>query len=299
MQNALLYQAYGGQDFVNECRYSLLKYLQVYNLTPPAHTGIVVYTDMPNAFADFQPFLPYLSTRPLTKDRVQQWRGTINFVHRVKIEMLIDFLRTFEGNVLYCDTDTYLTAPIQPVFEAIGKGVFYLHAYEGVIDKTVSPSFHKWETFLSNTPIHFNDKPLQFSQTLKMYNAGTVGLSHANKAILPDVLALTDAVYAKFPKHIAEQFAFSYCMQTSGTVQTAEDEVAHYWNLKEFRRLLQRFFTANAEESIPNLIKKLNAIDAMAIQTEKNAFEKLPFLQRLIRQLSGKAWKIAPYEKRL
>lgn len=299
MQNAILYQAYGGPDFVNECRYSLLKYLQVYNLRPPAHTSLVVYTDAPDSFADFQPFLPHLATRKLSDETVQKWRGAINFVHRVKIEMLIDFLQGFEGNVLYCDTDTYLTAPLETLFDDIGRGSFYLHEYEGLIDKSVNPSFRKWERFLSSAPIDYRNKQAVFSKSLRMFNAGTVGLNSREKDVLLDVLALTDAVYAKFPKHIAEQFAFSYCLQQNGTVHSADSAVAHYWNLKEFRRLLQQFFSINGEESIPNLIKKLNAIDAMAIQNEKNAYENLPFLQKLLKQLSGKAWKIARYEKRL
>ena len=299
MHNAILYQAYGGQDFVNECRYSLLKYLQVYNLTPPAHTAIVVYTDMPDAFADFEPFLRGLSTRNLQKETVQQWKGSINFVHRVKIEMLADFLQTFNGNVLYSDTDTYITAPVEPLFEDLRQGAFYLHQFEGVIDKKLNPSFHKWEAFLSSTPLAYNNKPVEFSKKLKMFNAGVVGLNSSHKYVLQDVLALTDTVYAKFPKHIAEQFAFSYCLQKNGTIKTANALIAHYWNLKEFRQLLQKFFTANAEESIPNLIKKLNAIDAMAIQEEKNAYERLSFFQRLGKRIRGQDWKIARYEKRL
>jgi hypothetical protein len=299
MQNAILYQAYGGQDFVNECRYSLLKYLQVYNLTPPSHTALVVYTDMPDAFADFAPFLQRLSTRKLPKETVQKWRGSINFVHRVKIEMLLDFLQSFNGNVLYCDTDTYLKEPIESIFEDIRQGAFYLHQYEGVVDKTINPSFQKWETFLSTTPLHYNNKRVEFTKKLKMFNAGVVGLNSSHKYVLQDVLALTDTIYAKFPKHIAEQFAFSYCFQKSGTIKAADHLIAHYWNLKEFRQLLQKFFVTNAEESIPNLIKKLHAIDAMAIQEEKNAYEQLPFLQKLARKLLGKAWKIAHYEKRL
>ena len=56
MPNAILYQAYGGTDFINECRYSLLKYLQVYNLKPPASTGIYIHTDQEHLFSDFLPF---------------------------------------------------------------------------------------------------------------------------------------------------------------------------------------------------------------------------------------------------
>jgi hypothetical protein len=299
MQNAILYQAYGGADYVNECKYSLLKYLQVYNLTPPADTAIVIYTDTPELFADFEPFLRQFSTHPLTQETVERWRGSHRFVHRLKIEMLIDFFARFEGNVLYCDTDTYLTAPLYPLFQDLQANRFYMHEYEGVMDKRESPTFHKWERFLSTTPVSFNGKHLRFDKSLQMFNAGVVGLNSGQKEILQDVLALTDTVYAKFPKHIAEQFAFSYCLQKSGTVKTADHLVAHYWNLKEFRRLLQRFFTLNAEESIPNQIKKLHTLDAMAIQQEKNAYEQLPFFQRLFRNISGKGWKIAQYEKRL
>lgn len=299
MQNALLYQAYGGPDFVNECRYALLKYLQVYNLTPPAHTAIVVYTDAPDAFADFAPLLPNLGTRLLSKETVQRWRGSINFVHRVKIEMLLDFLQQFSGNLLYGDTDTYITAPLEPIFDGLENGTFYMHQYEGCIDKTDSPSLYKWERFLSTTPVSYNGKTLVFTPQLQMFNAGVVGLNSRHKKLLHDVLALTDAVYAKFPKHIAEQFAFSYCLQLAGSIQSADGPIAHYWNLKEFRHLLKRFFAVNAEESIPNLVKKLHRMDAMAMQEEKNAFEKLPFLRKLWQRVSGKAWTIEQYEKRL
>lgn len=299
MQNAIIYQAYGGQDFINECRYSVLKYLQVYNLTPPAGTAIVVYTDTPAAFADFQPFLKQLDVRTLAKEEVKKWRGAIDFVHRVKIEMLLDYLQTFSGNVLYCDTDTYLTTPVEPLFEDLQQGRFYLHEYEGVIDKTINPSFHKWQKFLSSTPVRYNNKDLVFSTSLQMFNAGVVGLNSDKKEVLQDVLALTDAVYRQFPKHIAEQFAFSYCFQKIGSVSSADDAIAHYWNLKEFRQLLQTFFRVNGEESIPNLIKKLNAFDAMDIQAQKNAFRRLPLLKKLYRNIAGKGWKIGQYEKRL
>lgn len=299
MQNAILYQAYGGTDYTNECRYSLLKYLQVYNLTPPAETALVIYTDTPEVFSDFAPFFHQLRVQPLTAETAQRWRGSSSFVHRLKIEMLIDFLAGFEGNVLYCDTDTYLTGSIQPIFNDLENGSFYMHQCEGTINKSENPSFHKWEKFLSTTPLAYNNQQVQFDKNLRMFNAGVVGLNSLHKAVLQDVLALTDAVYAKFPKHIAEQFAFSYCLQKEGPVKTADHRIAHYWNLKEFRQLLKTFFTLHAEESIPNLIKKLHVMDAMAIQQEKNAYEDLPFLQRLLKTVQGKGWKIAPYQKRL
>ncbi|HUC82745.1 MAG TPA: hypothetical protein VMR70_17685 [Flavisolibacter sp.] len=298
MQNAILYQAYGGVDFVNECRYSLLKYLQVYNLKPPPDTGIYIYTDQPHLFADFLPFFAKLECLPVSAESVKQWKGPLAFVHRFKIEMTRDFCSRFEGNVLYCDTDTYITAPLHDVFNDLSKNHFYMHQYEGVIDRSQSPSFHKWEKFLSTTPVDYGANKVAFSKTLRMYNAGVVGLNTANKALLDDVLLLSDAVYGKFPKHIAEQFAFSYCLQKKSEVKTADHVIAHYWNLKEFRQLLHTFFSRNQEESIPNLVKKIHHLDALAIMEQKITFESLPFLPRLFKKLKGTAWHISRYEKK-
>jgi hypothetical protein len=299
MQNAILYQAYGGMDFINECRYSLLKYLQAYNLKPPPDTGIYIYTDQPHLFSDYLPFLSKLECIPVTEATVKQWKGPRGFVHRFKIEMIREFASRFDGNVLYCDTDTYATNSLEEIFKDIAQGSFYMHQYEGVIDRTKFSSFHKWEAFLSSTPIEYNGKRMEFSTQLRMYNAGVIGLNSGSKPLLDDVLALSDSIYQKFPKHIAEQFAFSYCLQTSGAVKTTDHLIAHYWNLKEFRQLLTVFFARNEEESIPSLVKKVHHIDALAIMHHKTSYRSLPFLQRFFRNLSGSAWRIGQYERKL
>lgn len=299
MENYILYQAYGGADFANECRYSLLKFLSAYNLVPPAHTSVVIYTDRAEMFSEFIPFFPSLHCLHLPAETVKRWRGEIDFVHRVKIEMMVDFFSKFDGNLLYCDTDTYIDAPVDELFRRIADGEFLMHQFEGVIDQSKYPSFHKWENFLRSNNIDYNNKSLQFSPQLKMYNAGVIGLSSMDKNILQDVLALTDAIYRQFPKHIAEQFAFSYCLQKAGELFTTDHLISHYWNLKEFRTLLHHFFYRNIEESIPNQVKKVQHLDALQIMDQKIAFKKLPFLKRVYKNLNGSAWRIGSYEKKL
>jgi len=41
--NYITYLAHGNIGYVNECRFSLLKFLQVYNLYPPADLGVIIY----------------------------------------------------------------------------------------------------------------------------------------------------------------------------------------------------------------------------------------------------------------
>lgn len=299
MLNAILYQAYGGMDFINECRYSLLKYLQVYNLKPPANTGIFIYTDQPHQFSDFLPFISKLELIPVTGDTVKKWRGKNDFVHRFKIEMMIDFFNGNDANLLYCDTDTYAINPLDEIFVDIEHGSFYMHEFEGIVDKQKFPSFRKWDKFLSETTIDYAGKQVEFSRNIQMFNAGVVGLPSKQKEILKDVLALTDSVYEKFPRHIAEQFAFSYCLQKNGIIKPSHHLLSHYWNLKEFRHFLKTFFLKNGEESIPNLVKKVHHIDALTIMKHKTSFKNLPFMQRLLKNISGSAWRIGEYEKKL
>jgi hypothetical protein len=110
---------------------------------------------------------------------------------------------------------------------------------------------------------------------------------------------LTDTIYPLFPKHIAEQFSFSYCLQKAGAVKESDQQVAHYWNLKEFRKILNVFFKKNEEESIPNLVKLVHPLNAATILKQKNEYESLPLLKRWLNTITGKSWSIHQYIKKL
>ena len=75
--------------------------------------------------------------------------------------------------------------------------------------------------------------------------------------------------------------------------------MVHYWNLKEFRKLLNTFFKNNEEESIPNMVKGAHAIDAAAIQQQKEAYEALPLHKKWLATLTGKRWRIDTNIKKL
>lgn len=299
MQNYILYQAYGSPGHINECRFSLLRYLSVYNLQPPADTAIAIYTDEPAQFESFSSYFPLFEMREITKREIDKWRGEHGFTHRVKIKMLHDFFSRYEGNVLYCDTDTYIVQPLGPLFDRIQNGAAVMHEYEGIIDKEATPSLHKWDTFLRDKTFMYNGKQLTFFNHMKMWNAGVIGLNDNKKHIVEDVLALTDVIYKQFRKHITEQFAFSYCLQQNGEVISASDYIVHYWNLKEFRLLLNTFFQKNEEESIPNLIKLSAPLDTVSMQQQKEHYQQLPLLKKLLLTMTGKNWSIRRYQHKI
>ena len=258
MQNYILFIAYGNIDNINECRYSLLKYLHT---APSSNTSIIIYTDKPHLFRAYVSFFSGIILKEVTLAQIKEWRGTDDFVFRIKIKVIQDFFLHYAGNLLYCDTDTYNTKPLQPIFTAIENGHFFMHQYEGILGDQSNAYFKKWDTFLSKNTINYNGKKLQYSKQIQMWNAGVLGLNSANSSLLDDVLCLTDAIYKKFPKHIAEQFAFGYCLQQKGEIRSTANAILHYWDLKEFRTVLAEFFERYKELDITGLIQKADRLD--------------------------------------
>ena len=297
--NYITYLAHGNIGYINECRFSLLKFLQVYNLRPPANLGVIIYTDQPKAFEDFIPFFKDFQLETLNADILNQWIAGTGYVHRAKTKMIQEALSKHPGNLIFFDTDTYITEPIEDLWSDIATGTVYMHMKEGVIDRQANNAFYKWDRFLEKATIHYGSNIFIYKKNFEIWNSGVLGLSAIHIPVLDDVLLLTDSIQRQFPKHIIEQVAVSYCFAQSYSIKAAKQKVAHYWNLKEFRQLLSTFFSKNIEESIPNLVKKGQHIDAMTIQQHKDSFNRLPVMQRWLKNLTGSGWQIRNYEKKL
>ncbi len=299
MQNSILYLAHSDLGYINECRFSLLKYLSVYNLKPPVQTAIVVYTDRPQLFEIFLPFFQQFHIQEITAEQVKGWQGDINYVHRAKTEVIKNFFQQFGGNLIFFDTDTYITQPVEALWNEIELGTVFMQQSEGVIDSSKNGEFRKWDAFLKNNTIQYNNQTFQYSPDFEVWNSGLIGIGQRLAPVFDDVLHLTDAIHSKFPKHITEQVSCSYILQQHAALKPAADYLVHYWNLKEFRKFLNVFFKKNEEESIPNLVKLAHPIDAAAIQKEKETFDALPVYQQWLAKLRGKSWNIDTYIKKL
>ncbi len=291
----ILYLAHSNEGYINECRFSLLKYLSVYNLKPPKETAVIIYTDKPALFENFIPFFPTFIIEEISAEKVKSWEEGTGYVHRAKPKMIQHFFSKYEGNVIFFDTDTYITDPIEPLWKELEKETIYFHQSEGVIDHLQNPDFKKWDLFLQKASINYSDKKFVYAKDFQIWNSGVLGLNARLAPVIDEVLMLIDAIYKQFPKHIAEQVACSYCLQGHGPIKSAKESVAHYWNLKEFRTLLNYFFIKNEEESIPNQVKAAHPIDAKKIEEEKEAFEALPFYKKWMTAIKGNHWSIKKY----
>ncbi|MBL0355783.1 MAG: hypothetical protein IPP72_02350 [Chitinophagaceae bacterium] len=287
VKNFILFQAYGKEEILAECRFALLQLMQH---NKPEDICIVLYTDNPTYFEKELAIFHNPIIEQVALQKITEWRGAIDFVHRVKIKVLQDFFSKHKGNLIYCDTDTSCQQSLSGLFTDIENGVVYMHTNEGLINKRNNIESKKWQRFLM-APVCISGTQLTDLDKMFMWNAGVIGMNSDKAYLLDQVLAITDAVYPNFPRHTVEQFAFSFTLQKNFTIKAAEDAIFHYWYLKEYRVFLQQFFAIKGKLDLHQQVELLQGCMPQKMMKDKLSYKKLPLLKKLF----AKKWAISNY----
>ncbi len=270
MGNYIVLQCYGNESIFHECAYALLSLSRLYTPGELENTEIWIYTDNPGWFGSFKDCWLPLHFRTVDDNTIKQWKGDINFVHRVKIEVLKDLVKNKTGNILYLDCDIVITHSIEQIFKNINAGQLYMHVREGLISDRGNIVFEKLHDHYKGKPsLKIKDKPVH---EFAMWNAGVLGFNTSYSNLLDEVLAFTDTEYPAFPKHVIEQFAFSIYFQQAGLVKAAAPYIFHYWNLKEARTVLASFFTHFKSSSWDELTRYSALVQIHALMQDKVNF---------------------------
>jgi hypothetical protein len=242
-QSYIVFQAYGNEYILQECLFALLTLSKQHANGELKDTQVCIYTDQPEWFRQVKGCPLQLHFRTVDAAQLKAWRGEIDFVHRVKIEVLRDMARTHTGSILYLDTDVCFLAPLTTVLQNINDGHLYMHVQESVVKDDINPIFTKLHKFLrTHNPLQVGNETIQISTEAAMWNAGVLGFHTRYAPLLDKVLHFTDEVYKQFPKHVVEQFAFSWYFQQETPLKSTVREVFHYWHFKEMRAYLASFF---------------------------------------------------------
>ena len=292
--NYLLYLVYGSGGYTQEALYSLISY---YRLHIQDENQVVIYTDDP---APFKKLLPdtviYI---PLTAMQLQEWKGGIDFNHRIKIKAIEDACTRFTGNILYIDTDTYFTKNISGLFKEISNKAIIFHKSEGRLIDNPGGIAAKTRKFLKQHnlfALKSQEQPVKLDSKLEVWNAGTIGFNSQYNNNLVLVEELTDALYSKYALFVMEQIAFSYVFGRITSPKPAEDYIHHYWYFKEFKTVLKHFFTFHEGKSLPDLQIEIDKINPEHLSTEKRTYKKMSFWKKQFTRLTkGRKWKIADY----
>ena len=248
----LVLQAYGSARIIQEARFAILTFLH-FALPRAGEWKVVVYTDQPQRFADLG---DGVVTEPMNAERLAAWRGAIDFVHRVKLELLLDCLARHQGTLLYADSDTYFTADPWTLYARVGPGDAVMHEREGRLDERANGIMRKMERFVRDNALRLpGGETVRIPVSAEMWNAGVIGLDRAvAEPMLRRALALTDAMHALYRKHVTEQRSVSWVLQSALRLHAAGDVVHHYWrSCAEFEGILGRFFAQQAGAPLPAL----------------------------------------------
>jgi len=283
MPNYILYQALT-PDAVNECRYSLLKYLLIYNLKPPSNIGITVHTNSQASFDSFIPFFERFELAEYTEANLQ------------KIDLIKNFFSTKTSNVLVMNPDTYVTGPLDTVFQRLQKADFLFLKEKIFTDKDQILQLQKIKKYIDGNEVKVSDEKVDVSRIQNYYSTEVIGVNNNSIPVFQNVFHLYLRLLPEIPAPIAESFAFAYHAREH-TV-TTNDIIKSYSCFPAFKKLLQLFFEKNEEESIPNLVKMVHHLDAETIMEEKNEYNRQPFVKKLLSALAGKAWSIRQYQNK-
>ena len=285
MADYLIYQAYGSPAILDECLFSILSYLR-----QPTAATILVYTDNAAYLQAILGDLREVVYVPIEPEQWQAWRGEIDFVHRVKVEVLRHAAAHYAGQLLYVDTDTVFLKSPEALFAALAQGERVMHLAEGRLGdgNTLNRKINR-----ALRPLASQLPPaVTIGPATRMYNAGVLGLRSTDATLLNEVLALTEQLYHYYPKHVMEQLAFSVIWAREGMVREATPWVYHYWNLKEIRPALHALFTTTAARSLAEWQARASRLDVPALAEGKAAFRQLPGWRRAVRRWLGRGWQL-------
>jgi hypothetical protein len=249
-ERLLVLQAYGRPRILQEARFAILTFLHF--ALGRGGWKVVVYTDEPGAFATLG---RGVVTEPMDAARLARWRGDIDFVHRVKLEVLLDCAARHPGTLLYVDSDTYFMRDPWALYAQLGDGTALMHECEGRLVERKNGIFRKMHRFVRTHDLPLpSGEVVRMPETTAMWNAGVVGLAPANVPLLRRALALTDVMHRLYPKHVTEQLAVSYVLQNALDLRATDDAIYHYWrSCPEIEPVLAGFFAAHEGMTLPDL----------------------------------------------
>jgi hypothetical protein len=228
--------AYGGHPNLQlQAGYALLSALAFGGDAPPAFT---IYTDAPAWFA---PFAAQSRIQLLDQSRIAALTAGSGDPYHLKLAAIRDAAQQSPHTpMLFCDADTFFTAPYAALAQQLHAGSRILHRPEYAIATHPTSQMRKFRRSLRKAGLQ------DTLSGLFMWNSGVVGLPAHSAHVIDEALAILERLTPHTKKkYLAEQFSISLAMQTGATVTApvvaADNFVFHYWHQKAaYTRAIQQ-----------------------------------------------------------
>lgn len=216
-----LYLLYGVQDECYlEAAYSLGTLLKRIHAST---ARVVVFTDQPTKIKNWP-----VITEPIA-DALATMQGPTRFIHRTKLCVISKCFDLYPGNVVYFDSDTFVSGNIETLANQLRSGTAIMDSFES---KNPVPDLAGFHTTLSDNVDY------RYTENSLMYNAGVIGLHRGDRQLVQHALELCDALLAAdSQRHTTEQFSISEMLRIFNLkVLKSEGVVVHYRKAKLYIR---------------------------------------------------------------
>ncbi len=230
-KRVFVFQSYGPDEIQVQVKASVLSLLSLEQKVP---FQILLYTDREEAIAPFYRNLILegrILLQRISAEQIQHWRGPTQFVHRVKLEIILDSLKKDISKFIYLDGDTFFLKSADVLWDRIQDGTSVLHTRENIISQGKDLLSKKMTKFLKRN--RFESFGRLLSPEFEMWNAGVIGLSQEQFYLMEPILHLSDSLHTQYQKHVMEQLAVSFVLQIQTRLQAVDDVIYHYWDGKD------------------------------------------------------------------
>jgi hypothetical protein len=177
----IVYLCYGRGPWIEELKYSVLSLTRL----STRDVRVLMVTDVPEMWDGWP-----VEVLPIEPTMMHSWSGPHDYAHRRKIEALrYAAVRHADAPTTLVDGDTYFTKPAAVLFDRIAEGRSVMHMWEGELG-TVQGEMHRtlYEFLIKRSVFPLpSQRKIRIPARSAMWNAGVVGLSAADAALLPDV----------------------------------------------------------------------------------------------------------------
>ena len=208
---------------------------------------VILQTDRPAWFEPWVAGLP-VELRLLTKERIHQLKGEIQFVHLLKITLLKDLLAEKLENTLFIDSDTFFLKSAESIFGWIQPGQSVMHVKEypfSSLLESACPTRRSYGKFFTDNLLRLpGETPKLVDMNSSSWNSGVLGLSPSTLPFFDDIHAMATEIFQETRCPFSEQYAYSICLGERTAVVPCEDVIFHYfptwdkWAMDDYLRRL-------------------------------------------------------------
>lgn len=232
----LVFLSYGSSSGYYRAIYSILS-LAAWVKEKINNFRLIVYTDQPEFFKTYLDGfnITYIMLSP---EMLTEMLAGTGFIHRRKVAVIDLTFKNFpDEDLVFIDSDSFFTNEPKPFFAESDDAVSLMHVKEYDLDGGLrlfnlfgqGQYPQAFIEYISDRTFLIRGQPMVFSTKDYSWNSGIIGLTKNFSSYMKDVVKLTDEFYAYSKWFVSEQLAFSFILQRTTTIKSADSFVTHYW----------------------------------------------------------------------